>query len=166
MKIFKQTTPYAKLILLGLLTAVFLLVSCAPAAVEPVVQTAALSDKPVFVFDRTPDDVDAHTIEYYMSPTCGCCGYHADAFTAFSEEIGYDLQILMHDSSELYPIKEAAGVPTQFYSCHTAFADGYFPGGPCTRKCGQLAAHRKTGRRGRHRYPSRQRRNQSRYLAG
>jgi hypothetical protein len=126
MKIFNMTQPYPKLIVLGLLTAVFLLVSCAPAATEPATQSAAIPEKPAFVFDRSPADVDAHTIEYYMSPTCGCCGYHADAFTEFSEEIGYDLHILMHDSSELYPIKAAAGVPTQFYSCHTAFAEGYF----------------------------------------
>jgi hypothetical protein len=126
MKMFNATRLYAKLILLGLLTAVFLLVSCAPAATEPATQSATIPEKPAFVFDRTPADVDAHTIEYYMSPTCGCCGYHADAFAEFSEEIGYDLHILMHDSSELYPIKAAAGVPTQFYSCHTAFADGYF----------------------------------------
>jgi hypothetical protein len=126
MKMFNTTRLYAKLILLGLLTAVFLLVSCAPVATEPANQSATIPERPAFVFDRTPADVDAHTIEYYMSPTCGCCGYHADAFTEFSEEIGYDLHILMHDSSELYPIKAAAGVPTQFYSCHTAFAEGYF----------------------------------------
>ena len=117
--------PTIKLTLLGLLTAVFLFVACSPTT-ETAVQPVTVPDVPAVVFDRTPDDVEAHTIEYYMSPTCGCCDYHLDAFTDFSQDIGYDLQILMHDSSELYPIKQTAGVPTHLYSCHTAFADGYF----------------------------------------
>lgn len=119
-----RTTPYIRLTVL-LITALFVLIGCTQAA-EPVAEPVVVPDRPVFVFDRTPADLEANTIELYMSPTCGCCHVHADAFAEMGEEMGYDMQVLMHDSSELYPIKAAAGVPTQFYSCHTIFADGYF----------------------------------------
>ena len=58
-------------------------------------------------------------ITVFKSPTCGCCKEWVDhlrkhAFTVVSK-----------DTSDVSSVKRTAGVPSDLYSCHTAFVNGY-----------------------------------------
>ncbi len=56
----------------------------------------------------------------HKSPTCGCCG----DWIEHMEGAGFTVDV--RDTTELAPIKEAAGVPYGLGSCHTAEVEGYF----------------------------------------
>ncbi|MGB1466066.1 MAG: DUF411 domain-containing protein [Alcanivorax nanhaiticus] len=58
-------------------------------------------------------------LEVYKSPTCGCCG----AWVDHMKENGYTVKV--HETDNLQPIKEKAGILPGTGSCHTAFIDGY-----------------------------------------
>lgn len=58
-------------------------------------------------------------LEVYKSPTCGCCG----AWVEHMQENGYTVKV--HETDNLQPIKEKAGLLPGTGSCHTAFIDGY-----------------------------------------
>lgn len=58
-------------------------------------------------------------LEVYKSPTCGCCG----AWVDHMKENGYTVEV--HETDNLQPIKEKAGILPGGGSCHTAFIDGY-----------------------------------------
>ncbi|WP_370519522.1 DUF411 domain-containing protein [Alcanivorax sp. DP30] len=58
-------------------------------------------------------------LEVYKSPTCGCCG----AWVDHMKENGYTVEV--HETDNLQPIKEKAGILPGAGSCHTAFIDGY-----------------------------------------
>ena len=72
------------------------------------------TDKPALQMAAT-DKV----LEVYKSPTCGCCG----AWVDHMKENGYTVEV--HDTENMQPIKEKAGILPGGGSCHTAFIDGY-----------------------------------------
>ncbi len=59
-------------------------------------------------------------IQVALSPTCGCCKdwvahLHSHGFSTTVEEV-----------AEINRRKTAARIPAEFWSCHTAFVEGYF----------------------------------------
>ncbi|WP_404365915.1 DUF411 domain-containing protein [Marinobacter sp.] len=60
-----------------------------------------------------------HIVKVYKSPTCGCC----TDWVRHLEENDFDVEV--HDTANLNPIKEAAGLTPALASCHTAFVGGY-----------------------------------------
>lgn len=110
---------------LFLLMVVFLFSSCTPVENtirEEQMPTATAVAEPV----RTPDEVISGVMEFYLSPTCGCCGVHLEAMRAYSEATEMTLEVIERDSAELSAYKKAAGVPPSLWSCHTTYAEGYF----------------------------------------
>ena len=67
--------------------------------------------------DATP--VRAETITITMSPLCGCCGGWVD----YMRKAGYSVSVV--ESDDILAVKQAAGVPEELYSCHTAEVAGY-----------------------------------------
>ncbi|SOC05480.1 hypothetical protein SAMN05877962_10725 [Alloalcanivorax xenomutans] len=63
--------------------------------------------------------VSAASLEVYKSPTCGCC----IKWVEHMRENGFDVKV--HETQNLQPIKEKAGLRAGLGSCHTAFIDGY-----------------------------------------
>lgn len=61
----------------------------------------------------------AASLEVYKSPTCGCC----IKWVEHMRENGFDVKV--HETQNLQPIKEKAGLRAGLGSCHTAFIDGY-----------------------------------------
>ncbi|AFT68741.1 putative metal-binding protein [Alloalcanivorax dieselolei B5] len=61
----------------------------------------------------------AASLEVYKSPTCGCC----IKWVEHMRENGFDVKV--HETHNLQPIKEKAGLRAGLGSCHTAFIDGY-----------------------------------------
>jgi hypothetical protein len=61
----------------------------------------------------------ASGLEVYKSPTCGCC----IKWVEHMRENGFDVKV--HETQNLQPIKEKAGLRAGLGSCHTAFIDGY-----------------------------------------
>jgi hypothetical protein len=58
----------------------------------------------------------------YKSPTCGCC----EGWIDHLREAGYTVEAVdMPRYAELAATKEAAGVPGDLGSCHTAVVEGY-----------------------------------------
>jgi len=64
-------------------------------------------------------DTASRTLVVYKTPTCGCCAKWVDHM----KESGFTVEV--HDTSDVAPIKEAAGISPQLTSCHTAFIGGY-----------------------------------------
>jgi hypothetical protein len=58
-------------------------------------------------------------VTVYKSPTCGCCAKWVDHMRAAG------FQVEVHDTSDVAPIKNAAGVPEETRSCHTARVGDY-----------------------------------------
>jgi hypothetical protein len=113
----------------ALVLAVLLLVACAPTAEPPAtsvredaVATVAAELETV----RTPEEVPAGVVEYHMSPTCGCCEVHKDLMADFTAENDLEFDIHYQESTTLNYLKRAAGVPPTLWSCHTAYAEGYY----------------------------------------
>lgn len=73
-------------------------------------QQVALADGATAVSD---------TIVVYKSPTCGCCSKWVDHV----REHGF--AVVVHDTTDLEPIKQRLGVPAGRISCHTAAVRGY-----------------------------------------
>ncbi|MEL6425320.1 MAG: DUF411 domain-containing protein [Pseudomonadota bacterium] len=60
-------------------------------------------------------------IDFYKTPTCGCCAAWADRMTA----AGFDVRAEDMDQNALWDLKARAGIPPEMSSCHTGFIDGY-----------------------------------------
>ncbi|WP_152205626.1 DUF411 domain-containing protein [Marinobacter changyiensis] len=58
-------------------------------------------------------------ITVYKSPSCGCCG----DWVKHLEEHDFDVEV--HNTDNLNPIKQEAGLTPALASCHTAFINGY-----------------------------------------
>ena len=58
-------------------------------------------------------------MQVYKDPSCGCCTAWADLARA----AGY--QVTLIDSADIGAVKDKAGVPGAFWSCHTALIEGY-----------------------------------------
>ena len=67
----------------------------------------------------TQSTASSKILEVYKSPTCGCCG----AWVDHMKENGYTVKV--HETDNMQPIKEKAGILPGGGSCHTAFIDGY-----------------------------------------
>lgn len=62
---------------------------------------------------------EAPVIRVVKSPTCGCCS----AWIKHLEAEGFWVDA--QNTDDMTPIKNAAGVPRELRSCHTASVDGY-----------------------------------------
>lgn len=60
-------------------------------------------------------------VDFYRSPTCGCCAGHAAALEAAGATVR------MHEVSDvaLQELKQSHQIPFAKQSCHTALIDGY-----------------------------------------
>ncbi|WP_206617981.1 DUF411 domain-containing protein [Hahella sp. KA22] len=61
----------------------------------------------------------AEEMTVYKSPTCGCCKVWVDHVKA----AGFDVTV--HETRDVSPVKQQAGLAPQLASCHTAFVNGY-----------------------------------------
>jgi hypothetical protein len=58
-------------------------------------------------------------VTVFKSPTCGCC-------TAWVEHLRqHAFTVVSKDTSDVGGVKRTARVPSNLYSCHTAFVNGY-----------------------------------------
>ena len=62
---------------------------------------------------------EAHLLEVYKSPSCGCCG----AWVSHMHSAGF--RGIVRDVPDLHPIKKKLGVAPDLWACHTAVIDGY-----------------------------------------
>lgn len=69
---------------------------------------------------RANATADRQLVKVALSPTCGCC----KAWVAHLEQNGF--QAVVEQVPEINRRKVAAGIPPEFWSCHTAFIDSYF----------------------------------------
>jgi len=79
--------------------------SPAPAATSTAAATAAPADSPLVVV--------------YKSPSCGCCR----AWVDHMRQNGFRVEA--HDTDNVDPVKDQAGVPGDARSCHTGLVGGY-----------------------------------------
>lgn len=61
----------------------------------------------------------AGVLEVHKSPYCGCCTDWVDHM----RENGFEVKV--HETENLQPVKQRAGIQPGQGSCHTAFIDGY-----------------------------------------
>lgn len=59
-------------------------------------------------------------VQITLSPTCGCC----KEWVAHLQQNGFETTV--EEVPEINRRKTAARIPTEFWSCHTAFVGGYF----------------------------------------
>jgi hypothetical protein len=57
----------------------------------------------------------------YKTATCGCCGKWAEHM----EAAGFEVETQNLSNEALTAVKNAKGVHSKFWSCHTAVVDGY-----------------------------------------
>ena len=62
---------------------------------------------------------EAHVLEVYKSPSCGCCG----AWVDHMRSAGFRVEAT--DVTDLSPIKNKLGVFPELWACHSAVIDGY-----------------------------------------
>lgn len=63
---------------------------------------------------------DAVELDVYKSPTCGCCA----KWLSHARDNGFKTNV--HKSKKMNIIKDEAGVPANYRSCHTSISkDGY-----------------------------------------
>ena len=63
---------------------------------------------------------NAISLDVYKSPTCGCCG----KWISHAKDNGFQTNV--HNSAKMNIIKDDAGVPANYRSCHTAISkEGY-----------------------------------------
>ena len=62
---------------------------------------------------------EAHLLEVYKSPSCGCCS----AWVDHMRSAGFP--VLVTDITDLRPIKNKLGVIPELRACHSAVIDGY-----------------------------------------
>ena len=62
---------------------------------------------------------EAHVLEVYKSPSCGCCG----AWVSHMRSAGF--RVVVANITDLRPIKKKFGVVPELRACHTAVIDGY-----------------------------------------
>lgn len=59
-------------------------------------------------------------LDVYKSPTCGCCG----KWISHAKENGFKTKV--HNSGNMTLIKDNAGLPSKYRSCHTSISkEGY-----------------------------------------
>ncbi len=56
----------------------------------------------------------------FRDPSCGCCEQWAEHVRH-----GIDVEVIVHDSSDMRAVKDARGVPANLRSCHTMIVEGY-----------------------------------------
>ena len=62
---------------------------------------------------------EAHVLEVYKSPSCGCCGEWVDHMRSAG------FPVLVTDITDLRLIKNKFGVVPELRACHSAVIDGY-----------------------------------------
>ena len=62
---------------------------------------------------------EAHVLEVYKSPSCGCCGEWVDHMRSAG------FPVLVTDITDLRLIKNKFGVAPELRACHSAVIDGY-----------------------------------------
>ena len=84
---------------------------------SPSVQTTgATTTAPAATSGRAPSE---STLVVYKTPTCGCCAKWVDHM----RDAGFAVEV--HDQADITPVKDAAGVPEELRTCHTARIGGY-----------------------------------------
>ena len=63
--------------------------------------------------------VAQEAVEVWKSPSCGCC----TGWVRHMQSAGF--AVTVHDVDDVQPMKDMAGVPDQYASCHTARVAGY-----------------------------------------
>lgn len=89
----------------------------AAAAAGPAVAEAAPAE---YVDASQPAGANPPLVAVYKSPTCGCC----ESWVGHMQSAGFPVKV--HDTQDLGPIKDKAGVPAGQGSCHTALVGKYF----------------------------------------
>jgi len=80
----------------------------------------ALGLAPLVIGHYIPSAVaEAHVLEVYKSPSCGCCG----AWVEHMRSAGFS--VLVTDLTDLRPIKDKFGIVPELRACHSAVIDGY-----------------------------------------
>ena len=67
----------------------------------------------------TPAFAQGPVLQIHKDPSCGCCTAWADLARA----AGYSVTLI--DSADIGAVKDKAGVPAAFWSCHTVLVEGY-----------------------------------------
>ncbi|MFQ6012020.1 MAG: DUF411 domain-containing protein [Thermoplasmata archaeon] len=63
---------------------------------------------------------DLLRVDVYLQPTCGCC----HQYVTYLESEGF--HVVVHETTDLTPIKDQHGIPASHWACHTATVGGYF----------------------------------------
>lgn len=92
-----------------------LLLGLIMAGLIPLVPVGAHAANPVWDEGKT---VDSYAIDVYHSPSCGCC---KDWITHLEQ---HNFSVNSIEMSDVAPIKQRLGVPTQGASCHTGVVNG------------------------------------------
>lgn len=110
---------FTRRLLRGALAAAFTATAAACGRGEPARQpadgTAAVPAAPA----APAASADAPLAVVYKSPSCGCC----KAWVAHMQQNGFRVET--HDTDNVDPVKDEAGVPQGARSCHTARVGGY-----------------------------------------
>lgn len=80
----------------------------------------ALSAAALCGCSKASDAARSSTITVFKTESCGCC----KLWVTHLENAGFATQV--HDTDNLGPVKERAGVPYGLGSCHTAEVGDYF----------------------------------------
>jgi hypothetical protein len=108
-------------ILIILSVAAALVVGCAGRPAAPAPPTPAQPVAPAEPPAPGQPVVGAATqVTLVRSPSCGCCGGHADHLAA----AGFDVKSVLTDSYA--DVKAAHAIPTEMSSCHTSLVGRYF----------------------------------------
>jgi hypothetical protein len=89
------------------------------APAQPIAASAAeaMTAEQVALNNALP--ANAPTITVYKSPTCGCCSNWV------THMLQNGVRVVAHDTADVAPVKDRAGVPMDKRSCHTGFIGGY-----------------------------------------
>ncbi len=94
----------------------YLLIGILALAVAGAVLLVPNSDTNTVTGNVALDDVEA---DVYLSPTCGCCGAHAE----YMEVQGMDVDVTQRQDPR---VDKHPDLPHDLYSCHTTYIGDYF----------------------------------------
>ena len=77
------------------------------------------SQPPAAAPAASPAPADSPLVVVYKSPSCGCCR----AWVDHMRQNGFRVEA--HDTDNVDPVKDQAGVPGDARSCHTGLVGGY-----------------------------------------
>jgi hypothetical protein len=104
-----------------LLAALFILAACAGApSTTPPQRSATPPAEPLGPAPSAAAQPVAASITLIRSPSCGCCGGHAEHLA----RAGYGVSSVLTDAYTT--VKDSHAIPTEMRSCHTSLVSQYF----------------------------------------